>query len=174
MPEYFDLYNERREPLGEIHERGKPLPDGKFHIVANVLSVNPEGKILITKRSPEKNFGGMWETTGGAVKSGETPLEAAVRELYEETGLYAEPNELEYRGEIVRRGKYGGNAIHLFYLFRGDFSEKDIRLQEGETCDFRLCTPAEIKAMTDSGEFISHVYDRNRAMYPRETEINSE
>lgn len=65
MPEYFDLYNEHREPLGETHERGKPLPDGKFHIVANVLPINLEGKILITKRSPEKNFGGMWETTGG-------------------------------------------------------------------------------------------------------------
>lgn len=56
MPEYFDLYNERREPLGEIHERGKPLPDGKFHIVANILPVNLDGKILITKRSPEKKF----------------------------------------------------------------------------------------------------------------------
>lgn len=102
----------------------------------------------------------------GAVISGETPLEAAVRELYEETGLSAAPESLEYRGEIVRRGRFGGNAIHLFYLFRGDFSEKDIRLQEGETCDFKICTPAEIKSMTDSGEFISHVYDRNRAMYP--------
>lgn len=87
--------------------------------------------------------------------SGETPLAAAVRELYEETGLSADPESLEYRGEIVRGGKFGGNAIHLFYLFRGDFSEKNIRLQEGETCDFRLSTPTEIKAMTDSGEFIS-------------------
>lgn len=56
MPELWDLYNEKREPLGETHERGKPLPDGKFHIVANVLPVNLDGKILITKRSPEKKF----------------------------------------------------------------------------------------------------------------------
>ncbi|MCI7768366.1 MAG: NUDIX domain-containing protein [Oscillospiraceae bacterium] len=169
MAELWDLYNALGEPLSETHERGKPLPDGKYHLVANILPVNTKGQILITRRHPGKNFGGMWETTGGAVISGETALEGAVRELYEETGLSAEPCELEYRGEIVRKGKYGGNTIHKFYLYRGEFTEEDVRLQEGETVDFRLCTPDEIESMTKSGEFIAHVYERNRAMYPDET-----
>ncbi len=166
MPELWDLYNEVGEPLYETHERGKPLPDGKYHIVADILSVNREGRILITRRSPQKHFGGMWETTGGSVISGETALEGAVRELYEETGLSAAPCELEYCGEIVRRGNHGGNAIHKFYLYRGDFSEKDIRLQQGETDDFKLIYPDEMKTMTDSGEFVAHVYERNAVMYP--------
>lgn len=170
MPEIWDLYNETGEPTGETHERGKPIENGKFHIVVDILSVNAEGKILITRRSPEKTFGGMWETTGGSAVSGETPRIAAARELFEETGLSADPAELEYRGEIVRRGSHGGNAIHVFFLYKGDFSEKDIKLREDETVDFRLCTPSEIKKMTESGEFISHIYDRNRAMFPYETE----
>lgn len=166
MPELWDLYNSHGEPLSETHERGTPLPDGKYHLVSNILPVNAKGQILITKRHPNKNFGGMWETTGGAVISGETALDGAVRELYEETGLSALPEELEYRGEIVRRGKFGGNTIHKFYLYRGEFTENDVRLQEGETTAFRLCTPAEIEAMTQRGEFIAHVYERNKAMYP--------
>ena len=174
MPELWDLYNALGEPLCETHERGKPLPEGKYHLVANILPVNRDGRILITRRHPEKNFGGMWETTGGAVTAGETALRGAVRELFEETGLSALPEELLYRGEIIRAGKHGGNTIHKFYLYRGDFSERDIRLQEGETVDFRLCTPSEIKAMTDRGEFIAHVYERNRAMYPDVTEIKGE
>lgn len=172
MPELWDLYNSLGEPLSEICERGYPLPDGKYHLVADVLPVNRDGRILITKRHPKKTYGGMWETTGGAVLSGEIALEGAARELYEETGLRAQPEELEYRGEIVRQGKHGGNTIHKFYLYRGAFSEADVRLQEGETVDYRLCTPAEIKAMTEAGEFIPHVYERNRAMYPDEMAEN--
>lgn len=169
MPEIWDLYNENREPLGETHERGKPIGNGKFHIVVDILSVNTEGKILITRRSPEKTFGGMWEITAGSAVSGETPPIAAARELFEETGLSADPSELEYRGEIVRRGSHGGSAIHVFFLYKGDFSEKDIRLQQGETTDFKIITPAEIKAMTDSGEFLDFCYDQIRAMFPNET-----
>lgn len=169
MPEMWDLYNENRESLGETHERGKPIEKDKFHIVVDILSVNSEGKILITRRSPEKTFGGMWEITGGSVISGEDPRTAAARELFEETGLSADPSELEYRGEIVRRGGHGGNAIYVFFLFKGDFSEKDIRLQQGETTDFKILTPAEIKEMTDSGEFLDFSYERMRAMFPNET-----
>lgn len=166
MSELWDLYDKNGNSLNEICERGYPLPEGKFHLVANILPVNRDGKILITRRHPEKTLGGMWETTGGAVLSGETALDGAVRELSEETGLSALPSGLEYRGEIVRRGKSGGNTIHVFFLFKGDFSEKDIRLQEGETTDFKIVCPDEIKAMTETGEFIPHVYERNLAIYP--------
>ncbi|MGN1089325.1 MAG: NUDIX domain-containing protein [Huintestinicola sp.] len=166
MSEFWDLYNEKREPLNERHKRGEPLPDGKYHLVADILSVNSEGKILITKRHSDKNYGGMWEITGGSVVSGEEPLEAAVRELYEETGLKTEPYKLSYRGEIVRPGNWGGNAIHIFYLYKGDFTEANIFLQPDETVDFRLCTPQEIYDMTLNGEFIDFVYERIKAVYP--------
>lgn len=169
MTELWDLYNSMKEPLNELHERGKPLPDGKYHIVVDILSVNSDGKILLTKRHPDKHHGGLWEFTGGSAVAGEKPLEAAVRELKEETGLSARPDELEYRGEIVRRGNSGGNAIHIFYLYRGDFSVKDITLQQGETVDLRLCTPREVRQMYESGELLDFVYHRMRAVFPNET-----
>ena len=87
MAEFWDLYNENKEPLNQRHKRGEPLPEGKYHLVVDILSVNPYGKILITKRHPDKHYGGMWEISGGSVIAGETPLEGAKRELFEETGL---------------------------------------------------------------------------------------
>ena len=99
MAELFDLYDEKMRPLGEMCERGDSVPRGKYHLVVNVLSVNFDSKVLITKRAADKTFGGMWEITGGAVISGETPLQAAVRELFEETGLKALPEALDYRGQ---------------------------------------------------------------------------
>ena len=44
-------------------------------------------KLLILKRSDEQMLGGLWEFPGGKLEQGETPQEAAQREIQEETGL---------------------------------------------------------------------------------------
>lgn len=162
MPELWDIYDRNRIALGKTHIRGEKLPEGEFHIVADIMSVNKDGKILITKRHPDKPFGGKWEISGGSVISGETSLQGAVRELSEETGLTARQDELAYCGTIVRTPS---GCLHDFYLYKGDFSEKDITLQEGETVDARIVTPDELYIMTRDGEFLDFVYDRIKAVY---------
>jgi acetolactate synthase-1/2/3 large subunit len=102
---------------------------------------------------------------GGAVISGETPLQAAVRELFEETGLKALPEALDYRGQIVHKSERH-NHINIFYLFRADFHQDSIVLQPGETDAARLVFPAEIERMAKEGEFVSFCYQRAKAMYP--------
>ena len=54
------------------------------------------GHLLLTRRAREKSFAGTWENSGGAVKAGETSRQAIARELYEETGIQAEPEEFEH------------------------------------------------------------------------------
>ncbi|MBR6872322.1 MAG: NUDIX hydrolase [Ruminococcus sp.] len=165
MSEIFDLYNEKMEPLGETALRGDLIPRGKYHLVVHILSVNFENKVLITLRSPAKPYGGLWEITGGSVITGETPVEAAVRELREETGLKALPQALDYRGQLLFKSS-AHNHITLFYLFRADFQEDSIVLQPGETEAARLVYPAEIEQMAKKGEFISFIYQRAKAFYP--------
>lgn len=46
-------------------------------------------RLLVTRRLPNKRFAGLWEWPGGRVEPGESPCEAAVRELLEETGVAA-------------------------------------------------------------------------------------
>ncbi|NBV63402.1 MAG: NUDIX domain-containing protein, partial [Planctomycetes bacterium] len=43
-------------------------------------------RLLVSRRLPNKRFAGMWEWPGGRVEPGESPAQAAVRELLEETG----------------------------------------------------------------------------------------
>ena len=164
MAEYLDLYDRELRPTGEKWERNDsvPIPEGKFHYVVNILCRNKEGKLLITKRHPDKPYGGWWEVSGGSVVSGEIPLDGAVRELFEETGLKAAPSELRYFGQIIRERS---GCVHNFYLYEGDFSAEDIVLQEGETVDFRLVTPKELEQMSDRLEFLDFSFNRLRAVF---------
>ncbi len=48
-------------------------------------------EVLLLRRSQAKNFGaGKWEPVSGGIQSYESPLEALLREVFEETGLSVE------------------------------------------------------------------------------------
>ncbi len=71
--------------------------------VAMCVVREPENRLLALRKaegyvSQERYAKNRWETPGGKIEDGETPVEAAVRELREETGLEAEPVEV---GEAV-------------------------------------------------------------------------
>jgi dihydroneopterin triphosphate diphosphatase len=62
-----------------------------------LIHVRRGDEFLVAHRSPDS--GGYWHTIAGTVEPGEASLDAAVRELWEETGLAA--NELEEIGEFA-------------------------------------------------------------------------
>lgn len=77
--------NARRVDAYPKRLRKPPVP---VHSVA-VGVVYHEGKMLITRRKSEGLLGGLWEFPGGKIKVGETPSEACIREIREETGVAA-------------------------------------------------------------------------------------
>lgn len=54
-----------------------------------VLVHTHDGEVLLLERTRPRGF---WQSVTGSLEWGETPREAAVRELYEETGLRAGPD----------------------------------------------------------------------------------
>lgn len=58
----------------------------KVHAAGLIIS-DAEKNLLLLQRVIQHPDGGKWCVPGGAVEAGETPLEAAVRETFEETGL---------------------------------------------------------------------------------------
>lgn len=68
-------------------KRVKALPVPLYPVVAGV--VYHQGRILITQRKPEGLLGGLWEFPGGKIQEGESPADACVREIKEETGVSA-------------------------------------------------------------------------------------
>lgn len=59
--------------------------------VACVAVINGD-KILLGKRLDNQK----WTTPGGHMDPGETPVQGAIRELYEESGIKAKPEDLEH------------------------------------------------------------------------------
>ena len=75
-------------------------------------AVEKDGKFLLLKRARKETFAGLWEFPSGRVEPEEKLLDAAIRELKEETGL---SGRLEYRGYGER---FTGNdhvVVHYFH-----------------------------------------------------------
>jgi 8-oxo-dGTP diphosphatase len=55
-------------------------------VVACAL-IDPDGRVLIAERPPQKAMAGLWEFPGGKIEAGERPEETLIRELNEELGI---------------------------------------------------------------------------------------
>jgi len=68
---------------------------------SRLLIVNEKNQLLLFLYKDEHSRDPFWATAGGELKQGETYLEAARRELYEETGLVNDIGELVAEREDV-------------------------------------------------------------------------
>jgi dATP pyrophosphohydrolase len=64
----------------------------KTPVSALVLIHTQDLQVLIMERADKVGF---WQSVTGSLEAGETPMQAAVREVLEETGLHAERYELQ-------------------------------------------------------------------------------
>ncbi len=152
--ELWDIFDENRQPKGYTHIRGEEMNSGDYHIIVNVWIRNSKGEYLITKRTPNKEYGGYWECTGGSVVSGDTSFECALKEVKEETGLKLDPESGRLIWTYNREDSHGVPDFCDVWYFEQDFDISDIVFQEGETCDAMWASPKKILALKETGLFI--------------------
>lgn len=85
------------EPIARPSSRAGGLPEV---CVVYVLLESPEGTAVLLGRKRRGLGEGRVVAPGGKLEAGESPVEAAVRELEEEVGLRALPGDLEPRGGL--------------------------------------------------------------------------
>ena len=145
--ELWDLLDEDGMPVGATHVRGEKLPHGAYHRVVEIFTLNSKGELLVTKRAPEKKpYPDMWETTGGAVVAGEDSLDAARRELREETGIEIGMGEL--RLILTHRSN---SAFVDIYLARKDVPVEQLTMQPGETTAAKWVSFSEFERLFGDG-----------------------
>lgn len=147
--ELWDVLDGNRQPTGRLHRRGDPMTEGDYHLTVHVWIQRPDGKFLITKRSPNKTFPLLWEVSAGSAVAGDDSLSAALREVREETGLILLPSN----GRLVRTDK-GCSCFADMWYFQQDVSLDEVVLLEGETCDAMLATKEEILQLDRDNQFV--------------------
>lgn len=154
--EIWDVCDINRNKIeGRTSVRGSDdMKDDEFHIVVFGVVVTTDKKLMVSKRHPDKMFGGVWEFNGGSAVSGETSRMAVERELLEETGLDIK----ECYGEVVTsRVKYypGSNWIYDVWVFCCDVDLEKLTPQENEVVEIQLHDIEWVKKQLEDGNFTS-------------------
>ena len=103
--EIFDIIDKSGKPTGQTVERSLAHAEGIRHRTAHIWIIrqkNGRTEILLQKRSRNKDsFPGKFDTSSaGHIHAGDEPMESALRELEEELGIHAEPEDLKFTGKF--------------------------------------------------------------------------
>ena len=148
-----------------MNKKHKDLP---LRTGVGIAVLNKKNQVFLAKRIDNpKNF---WQMPQGGVDSGEEFLEAAIRELEEETSIktvslvkeidglttYLLPNHLV---GIIWKGRYKGQKQKWFVVrFDGDEKEININTKHPEFLDWKW---VNIENLTDEiVDFKIHVYKK--------------
>mgnify|MGYP001468667523 CR=1 FL=1 len=140
-----------------------PLRDG-----VGIILLNKENKVFVGKRIDNPN--NFWQMPQGGIDKGEKNLNAAIRELEEETGIkkvelikiidnwmqYDLPNNLIRK---IWKGKYRGQKQKWFIMrFSGKDQEINVKTQRPEFLDWKWISFLELPKVVVS--FKKEVYKR--------------
>jgi putative (di)nucleoside polyphosphate hydrolase len=126
---------------------------------AGVMLINREGLVFVGQRLDSKIE--AWQMPQGGIDPGEEPYDAAVRELWEETGVTADhvelvaeaPDELFYDlpdeliGKVWKENWRGQRQRWFLFRFLGDDGDVNIATAHPEFRAWRWLEPAQLPEM---------------------------
>ena len=151
--ELWDLYDRDRHPTGEIHQRGLPMPKGRYHLVVHVVIFNSKGEMLIQQRQPFKEgWPNLWDiTVGGSAIAGDDSRSAAEREVMEELGL-----PIDLSGEMPKIILPFDQGFDDIYIITMDVDLSALHLQKSEVQAVRWAGMEDIFALMEAGQFLPY------------------
>jgi 8-oxo-dGTP diphosphatase len=126
------------------------MPDERIYPQRPYLAVSAaiirDGKVLVVRRARKPALG-IYTLPGGGVETGETLVQAVMREVREETSLTIEPVALAGHREAIVRDAQGRIERHFVILcFAARWLSGEPVLNE-ELDDARWLAPAELSAL---------------------------
>ena len=158
--ELLDIYDENRNIIDVNRIKGKEkLKKGEYYLSVEALLINSLGNILISKRAETKPlYPGYWEINGGGCQSGETSLDAIVREIKEELGIDLKTTN----GKLLKTVK-NERRFKDVWCFKMDINIEDLKFTDDEVTDAKWVRYEEFKKMKEENILIdtSHITEED-------------
>ena len=147
--EYLDIVDEKGNPSGRTVSRKDAHEFGILHRTAHIWVIREtQGRVevLLQKRSKDKDsFPDMYDTSSaGHIPAGDEPLLSAVRELKEELGIEAAPEQLHYAGtfrikyeKVFHNSLFKDNEVTQVFVYTEPVQIEQLVLQAAEVSEVK-------------------------------------
>lgn len=115
---------------------------------ANVIAKTKEGKIIMVRQFRFGIGDFTLEIPGGMIDAGEEVLNAAQREVKEETGYVGE--NWRYLGNVLANPVWMDSTIHHFYMDNAEL-KYELKLDDAEDVEVVLLSPEEVFQRIEDG-----------------------
>ena len=183
--ELFDEIREDGSRTGVVKERGVVHEDGSLHPTVHTWIVRSNDKsgydLLLQKRSECKDSNpGCWDiSSAGHVEAGHGYLESAIRELKEELGIDALPEQLRevgtrrcgFESEFYGR-PFRDNELSMIYIYEEPVNTAELTLQESEVSETAWMDYKECRRKVAGHLFQNCIYEDELDMVGRALKIS--
>ncbi len=171
--ELFDVCDDKGNVTGHVMERGMVHRLGKLHRTVHIWVIRRNGEgsmeVLLQKRSCEKDaYPGCYDiSSAGHIHTGDDFLESAIRELEEELGIVAMPEDLRLIGfhEGKVEASFWGEAfkdheISAVYLYEKQIDEAELTLQREEVDEAVFMEYDTVRESIQKGILLNCIYPK--------------
>lgn len=155
--EKIDVLDENGNKTNQAETSDSVHRKGFWHRAVHIWFINSKGELLLQKRSAKKkSHPNEWDiSAAGHVSAGQTPLEAALREIQEETGMILKPSDLEFlftQKHAAERKDYVNNEFDDVYLVKREIEVEALTFHPDEIAEFKLMPWRELKDKIETGD----------------------
>ena len=140
----------------------EPPADFRPRIEVAACFLENEGRILLLHRLERTSQGNTWGIPGGKMNKGETPVQTAVREVREETGIVLQQDAVKPFKTVYITNEVRNKVSYVYHMFRAAYSGPlPITIDPTEHKGFTWVTPTDalgMQLMDDEPECIEMTY----------------
>lgn len=149
MSELWDVYDLSGRLLERKIGRGENLRSGEYHLVVHIWIIDSHKRLLIQRRiKPSGQHESHWFCTAGSAVSGETSVQAAVRETYEEIGICLQSRDFRLLKRLV-----SSDCFYDIWFAYWDGDIRTLKLDSAEVLSVKWTSIPDLKKMFSNGSF---------------------